>query len=61
MVAAARNRKNRYGFSQMGVGAVCTALIGLGSNPALSAALVLVVAGVIAQTPFWIPLRARPT
>jgi DHA1 family bicyclomycin/chloramphenicol resistance-like MFS transporter len=49
-----------YGFSQMGVGAVCTALTGLGSNPALSAAVVLVIAGVIAQTSFWIALRARP-
>jgi DHA1 family bicyclomycin/chloramphenicol resistance-like MFS transporter len=50
-----------YGFSQMGVGAVCTALTGLGStNPALSAALVLVIAGAIAQTSFWIALRSRP-
>jgi DHA1 family bicyclomycin/chloramphenicol resistance-like MFS transporter len=50
-----------YGFSQMGVGAVCTALTGLGSNPALSAALVLVIAGAIAQTSFWIALRSRQT
>jgi DHA1 family bicyclomycin/chloramphenicol resistance-like MFS transporter len=50
-----------YGFSQMGVGAVCTALTGLGSNPALSAALVLVIAGTIAQTSFWIALRSRQT
>jgi len=49
-----------YGFSQMGVGAVCTALTSLGSNPALSAALVLVIAGAIAQTSFWIALRYRP-
>ena len=50
-----------YGFSQMGVGAVCTALTGLGSNPALSAAILLVTAGVIAQLSFWIALRPRPT
>jgi DHA1 family bicyclomycin/chloramphenicol resistance-like MFS transporter len=50
-----------YGFSQMGVGAVCTALTGLGSNRALSAALVLVIAGAIAQTSFWIALRSRQT
>jgi DHA1 family bicyclomycin/chloramphenicol resistance-like MFS transporter len=49
-----------YGFSQMGVGAVCTALTGLGSNPALSSALVLVIAGAIAQTSFWIAVRHRP-
>jgi len=50
-----------YGFSQMGVGAVCTALTGLGSNPALSSALVLVIAGAIAQTSFWIAVRHRPS
>ncbi|MBS0521868.1 MAG: multidrug effflux MFS transporter [Proteobacteria bacterium] len=48
-----------YGFSQMGVGAVCTALTGLGPDPALSAALVLVGAGVIAQASFWIATRSR--
>ena len=31
-----------YGFSQMGVGALCTALVGIGSNPALTAAIILV-------------------
>ena len=48
-----------YGFSQMGVGAICTALTGLGSNPALSAAIVLVAAGAIAQVSFWIASRYR--
>jgi DHA1 family bicyclomycin/chloramphenicol resistance-like MFS transporter len=48
-----------YGFSQMGVGAVCTALTGLGGNPALSAAIVLVAAGMIAQTAFWIAARTN--
>ena len=49
-----------YGFSQMGVGAICTALVGLGSNPALSAAIILAAAGVIGQVSFWIALRYRP-
>jgi len=46
-----------YGFSQMGVGALCTAVAGVGGNPALAAALVLAAAGVIAQLSFWIALR----
>lgn len=46
-----------YGFSQMGVGAICTALVGTGSDPALTAAIVLVSAGVIGQSAFWIALR----
>ena len=48
-----------YGFSQMGVGAICTALVGMGSNPALTAAIILVAAGVIGQTAFWLALRYR--
>lgn len=48
-----------YGFSQMGVGAICTALVGLGNNPALSAAIILAAAGVIGQVSFWIALRYR--
>jgi DHA1 family bicyclomycin/chloramphenicol resistance-like MFS transporter len=48
-----------YGFSQMGVGAICTALVGLGSDPALSAAIILATAGVIGQISFWIALRYR--
>lgn len=42
-----------YGFTQMVVGAVCTALAGLGDNPALAAALVLSSAGLVAQLSFW--------
>jgi DHA1 family bicyclomycin/chloramphenicol resistance-like MFS transporter len=49
-----------YGFSQMGVGAICTALVGLGSDPALTAAVILAAAGVIGQLSFWIALRYRP-
>ena len=48
-----------YGFSQMGVGAICAALVGTGSNPALAAAIILVGAGMIGQTAFWIALRHR--
>lgn len=43
----------------MGVGAICTALVGLGSDPALSAAIILAAAGVIGQASFWIALRYR--
>lgn len=38
-----------YGFSQMMVGALCTALVGLGSSPATAAGLVMVGTGLIAQ------------
>lgn len=38
-----------YGFSQMALGAVFTLMVGWGSNPALSAAIVLIVAAVIGQ------------
>ncbi|MBV8406972.1 MAG: multidrug effflux MFS transporter [Alphaproteobacteria bacterium] len=48
-----------YGFSQMGVGAICTALVGTGSDPALTVALVLVGAGVIGQAAFWMALPRR--
>jgi DHA1 family bicyclomycin/chloramphenicol resistance-like MFS transporter len=46
-----------YGFAQMAVGAICTAFAGLGSDPALSVALVLATAGIIAQISFWVALR----
>jgi len=49
-----------YGFAQMGVGALCTAIAGTGSNPALAAALVLSGAGVIGQISFWVAMRYRP-
>ena len=48
-----------YGFAQMGVGAICTALAAVGDNPALTVALVLAGAGTIAQFGFWIALRYR--
>ena len=46
-----------YGFSQMAVGALCSALVGLGSNPALSAALLLVLAGLVSQGTFQVAAR----
>lgn len=46
-----------YGFTQMAVGALCTSLVGLGSDPALAAGLVLVGAGIVGQTAFWIASR----
>lgn len=48
-----------YGFSQMGVGAICTALVGIGTNPALTTAIILVGAGVIGQIAFWFALSRR--
>jgi DHA1 family bicyclomycin/chloramphenicol resistance-like MFS transporter len=48
-----------YGFTQMAVGALCTALVGLGEDPALSAAIVLAGASVIGQGAFWIASRRR--
>lgn len=46
-----------FGFIQMAVGAVCTSLSGLGTNPALAATCILSVAGVIGQVAFWIASR----
>lgn len=48
-----------YGFAQMAVGALCSALVGLGRDPALAAAVVLVGAGLIGQAGFWIAARHR--
>jgi MFS transporter, DHA1 family, multidrug resistance protein len=48
-----------YGFSQMAVGAVCTALVGLGQSPALATALVLAGAGIVSQACFWSAFRGR--
>lgn len=47
-----------YGGVQMGVGALCTALAGLGMSPAFSTALVLACAGVLGQMCFWMAGRA---
>ena len=47
-----------YGFIQMLIGAVCTALVGLGRDPALSAAIILAVAGVMGQIAYAIAERS---
>ncbi|WP_223162123.1 multidrug effflux MFS transporter [Salinicola halophyticus] len=46
-----------YGFAQMGIGALCTALAGLGDNPALATAIVLATAAVIGQIALRTALR----
>lgn len=48
-----------YGFSQMAIGALCTALAGLGDDPALSTAIVLVASGFVAQAAFRVALRKK--
>ena len=48
-----------YGFVQMTVGAVCSALAGVGSQPALSAALVMAGAALLGQLAFRVALRAK--
>jgi DHA1 family bicyclomycin/chloramphenicol resistance-like MFS transporter len=46
-----------YGFMQMAIGALCASIAGLGAEPALAAAAVLVGAGIVAQAAFFIALR----
>lgn len=46
-----------YGFTQMAVGRLCTALAGLGHDPALAATSVLAMAGLVGQLSFWTALR----
>jgi MFS transporter, DHA1 family, multidrug resistance protein len=48
-----------YGFTQMAIGALCAALAGLGRNPALTTAIVLASAAIIAQVSFLIALSRR--
>jgi len=47
-----------YGFAQMSFGAVCTLLVGLGSNPALAAALVLLGASATGLSAFCVAMRS---
>ncbi|MCW0180727.1 multidrug effflux MFS transporter [Zavarzinia sp.] len=50
-----------YGFVQMAIGALCSVLAGVGASPVLAAALVLTVAGIVAQASFRLADRAgRP-
>ena len=46
-----------YGFSQMAVGAICTAIVATGSNPAIAALVVMVSATAIAQVAITVALR----
>jgi DHA1 family bicyclomycin/chloramphenicol resistance-like MFS transporter len=48
-----------FGFTQMAVGALCSALAGWGSDHGLSAALVLVGAGIVAQAAFLWGVKAE--
>ena len=43
-----------YGFFQMGIGAVCATLAGIGGDPALATAVVLACATLLAQASFWL-------
>lgn len=49
-----------YGCAQMGIGALCAGLVGIGGDPALAAGIVLASASVIGQLAFWIAARKRP-
>lgn len=50
-----------YGFGQMAVGAICTTLVGLGDNPALTSTIILTGAYSIAQACFWyVRLSRKP-
>lgn len=49
-----------YGCVQMGIGALCAGLVGIGGDPALAAGIVLASASVIGQLAFWIGARNRP-
>jgi DHA1 family bicyclomycin/chloramphenicol resistance-like MFS transporter len=50
-----------YGSVQMAIGAALVALAGLGANPALASALVLLGAGIVAQTSFWVARNGSAT
>ena len=47
-----------YGFTQMLIGALCTALAGLGRDPALSVAVILAITGVLGQIGFRVAMRS---
>ena len=48
-----------YGFTQMLVGALCTSLAGLGGDPTLAAAVVLIAACLLAQVSFKVAKAAQ--
>ncbi|MEO8858608.1 MAG: multidrug effflux MFS transporter [Burkholderiaceae bacterium] len=46
-----------YGFTQMLIGALCTALVGLGHDPALAAAVILCTTAIIGQLAYGVANR----
>jgi MFS transporter, DHA1 family, multidrug resistance protein len=46
-----------YGFSQMAIGAICTALVSLGHDPALAAGTVLLVMAILGRSAFTVAIR----
>ena len=46
-----------YGFTQMSVGAICTSLVGLGDNPALTAFTVLACTAILGQAGLWFGMK----
>ena len=56
---AAGSASGIYGFTQMLVGALCTSLAGLGGDPTLAAAVVLIAACLIAQVSFKVAKAAQ--
>ena len=57
--AIAGSASGLYGFAQMTIGALCAGLSSIGPDPALAVALVLTMAGLVAQASFWLAGRAR--
>jgi DHA1 family bicyclomycin/chloramphenicol resistance-like MFS transporter len=50
-----------YGCTQMAVGAICSSLVGISSNPALASASVLAGAAMLGQAGLWFALRCKPS
>jgi MFS transporter, DHA1 family, multidrug resistance protein len=48
-----------YGFTQMAIGSICTALGSIGNDPAIAATLVLVGSGIVAQISFRTAMGSR--
>jgi DHA1 family bicyclomycin/chloramphenicol resistance-like MFS transporter len=48
-----------YGCTQMGIGALCAGLVGIGGDPALAAGIVLASASVIGQLAFLVGARSQ--
>lgn len=46
-----------YGFTQMSVGAICTSLVALGDDPALTAFMVLACTAILGQAGLWFGLK----